>query len=297
MTGPAKMRVLGRSHHSGGAHPDDVSVAASLINSAKAPVLLLGMFASAPDAAAELRRLLAVHAMPAVTTFQGIGVVPRELCDLFGGRVGLIRNTTTDRLLDEADVVVAVGYVSGVRAGRAGAGLGVGYWPRSAAGGVGGLAAAVRALSGYSWWPLISSVPASSPHACKRTPMPATQPPRPRTPWNTTATCGTQTAAAAPSSTSTRVSARARLGTGLGACCFNTPLWLPFQGTTCAEAACRHRVSPRHVSPRSLSHSTAIACAALPRPPCVPPARLPCYNAPIPPPPHPGPDPAEPIKS
>ncbi|KAI8476037.1 MAG: thiamine pyrophosphate enzyme, N-terminal TPP binding domain-containing protein, partial [Monoraphidium minutum] len=110
MVGPAKLRVLGRSLHAGGANPDDVAAAAAIINGAKSPVLLLGMFASAPDAAAELRRLLATHAMPAVTTFQGIGVVPQELNDLFGGRVGLIRNTTTDRLLDEADVVVAVGY-------------------------------------------------------------------------------------------------------------------------------------------------------------------------------------------
>jgi hypothetical protein len=45
---------------------------------------------------------------------QGIGVVPRALGDLFGGRVGLIRNTTSDRLLEEADVVIAVGYVSSI---------------------------------------------------------------------------------------------------------------------------------------------------------------------------------------
>lgn len=38
--------------------------------------------------------------------------MPRELEAIFGGRVGLIRNTTSDRLLIEADVVVAVGYVS-----------------------------------------------------------------------------------------------------------------------------------------------------------------------------------------
>jgi thiamine pyrophosphate-dependent acetolactate synthase large subunit-like protein len=64
------MRVLGRSHHAGGAHPADVELAARLINGAKSPVLLLGMFASAPAAAAELQRLLLLFAMPVVTTFQ-----------------------------------------------------------------------------------------------------------------------------------------------------------------------------------------------------------------------------------
>jgi acetolactate synthase-1/2/3 large subunit len=37
-------------------------------------------------------------------------VVPREHFDRFGGRVGLFHNQPADRLLDAADVVVAVGY-------------------------------------------------------------------------------------------------------------------------------------------------------------------------------------------
>lgn len=112
MVGPAKMRVLGQSLHLGGGHEDDVAKAADLINAAAHPVLLSGMFASSPDAADELRKLLHVCAMPVVTTFQGTGVVgkPSGLLDLYGGRVGLIHNTLADRVLDKADVVVCVGY-------------------------------------------------------------------------------------------------------------------------------------------------------------------------------------------
>lgn len=46
-------------------------------------------------------------------TVQGAGVVGKDQAELYGGRVGLIHNTLADRLLDMADVVVAVGYVSG----------------------------------------------------------------------------------------------------------------------------------------------------------------------------------------
>lgn len=71
MLAPApKLAVLGRSLHQGGGHPDDLAAAAAAINGARAPVMLLGMFASAPAPAAELRRLLAWRAIPTVTTFQ-----------------------------------------------------------------------------------------------------------------------------------------------------------------------------------------------------------------------------------
>ena len=45
--------------------------------------------------------------------WQGAGVVGQDQAELYGGRVGLIHNTLADRLLDMADVVVAVGYVRG----------------------------------------------------------------------------------------------------------------------------------------------------------------------------------------
>jgi acetolactate synthase-1/2/3 large subunit len=94
----------------GPADAEAIATAAALINGAARPVLLLGLLASQPRAAQAVRSLLAGTKLPVVCTYQAAGVVPRELFDYFGGRVGLFHNQPADRLLDAADVVVAIGY-------------------------------------------------------------------------------------------------------------------------------------------------------------------------------------------
>ncbi|HEV3339787.1 MAG TPA: acetolactate synthase AlsS [Pirellulales bacterium] len=112
MTGTAPGGVLTpvAPPHLGSADAQAIRSAAALVNGAKRPVLLLGLLASEPRAAAAVRALLASTKLPVVCTFQGAGVVPREHFDCFGGRVGLFHNQPADKLLDAADVVVAVGY-------------------------------------------------------------------------------------------------------------------------------------------------------------------------------------------
>jgi acetolactate synthase-1/2/3 large subunit len=94
----------------GPADSEAIAAAAALISGAARPVLLLGLLASQPRAAESVRLLLARTKLPVVCTYQAAGVVPRELFDCFGGRIGLFHNQPADRLLDAADVVVAVGY-------------------------------------------------------------------------------------------------------------------------------------------------------------------------------------------
>jgi acetolactate synthase I/II/III large subunit len=94
----------------GPADPAAIAAAAALINRGKRPVLLLGLLASEAQAAQAARALLARTQLPVVCTYQGAGVVPREFFHCFGGRVGLFHNQLADKLLDEADVVVTVGY-------------------------------------------------------------------------------------------------------------------------------------------------------------------------------------------
>jgi acetolactate synthase-1/2/3 large subunit len=94
----------------GPADAEAIGAAAALIDGARRPVLLLGLLASEPRTAAAVRGLLARTKLPVVCTFQGAGVVPREHFDCFGGRVGLFHNQPADKLLDAADLVVAVGY-------------------------------------------------------------------------------------------------------------------------------------------------------------------------------------------
>ena len=112
MTGPADGEVLTpiSPEMLGPADADAIASAAALVNDAERPVLLLGLLASQPRAAEAVRALLGKTRLPVVCTYQGAGVVPREMFDGFGGRVGLFHNQPADRLLDAADVVVTVGY-------------------------------------------------------------------------------------------------------------------------------------------------------------------------------------------
>lgn len=87
-----------------------IADAARRIGAAQRPVLLLGMLASEPRAALAIRELLQAAPLPVVTTFQATGILTRDLLPLFAGRVGLFHNQPADRLLDDADLVITVGY-------------------------------------------------------------------------------------------------------------------------------------------------------------------------------------------
>jgi acetolactate synthase-1/2/3 large subunit len=112
MTGETESRVLTPANPVplGPAPAESVKTAASLINRAQCPVLLLGMLASQPSAATVIRQLVGRTKLPVVCTYQGAGVISHELFDCFGGRVGLFHNQPGDKLLDAADVVITIGY-------------------------------------------------------------------------------------------------------------------------------------------------------------------------------------------
>ena len=84
--------------------------AAKIIENAKMPVLLLGEEASMPENVQCIRQLIKNHQIPTISTYQGAGVVSRELFSNWVGRVGLFRNQPGDKILDKADVVICVGY-------------------------------------------------------------------------------------------------------------------------------------------------------------------------------------------
>lgn len=83
---------------------------AHLINSAKNPVVLLGQEASRVNNTEAVRKLLSAHALPVVSTYQAAGVISESLLHCFYGRVGLFKNQPGDKLLDQADLVITVGY-------------------------------------------------------------------------------------------------------------------------------------------------------------------------------------------
>ncbi|WP_345759529.1 acetolactate synthase AlsS [Ligilactobacillus salivarius] len=94
----------------GPASPVESTLLAQRIKTAKLPVLLLGMRASDPETTKSIRNLVEETHLPVVETFQGAGIIPRELEDDFFGRVGLFRNHPGDQLLKHADLVITVGY-------------------------------------------------------------------------------------------------------------------------------------------------------------------------------------------
>jgi acetolactate synthase-1/2/3 large subunit len=87
-----------------------IADAARLIDAAERPVVLLGMLASQPAAAAAVRALLDRSKLAVMSTYQAAGVLPRSHLDCFAGRVGLFHNQPADRLLDAADLVLTIGF-------------------------------------------------------------------------------------------------------------------------------------------------------------------------------------------
>lgn len=99
---PAKM---------GAAAASNIAQLAELIKNAKLPVILVGQRGSDDATVAALHSLLHQFALPVVETFQGAGVISRELEEQsFFGRIGLFRNQTGDKLLHESDLVITLGY-------------------------------------------------------------------------------------------------------------------------------------------------------------------------------------------
>ncbi|MFD1561171.1 acetolactate synthase AlsS [Paraburkholderia silviterrae] len=94
----------------GPAAADSIRAAAELLKEARTPVLLLGMLASAPENAEAVRNFIEKTGVAAVGTFQAAGAVGVAQFGKFAGRVGLWNNQPGDRLLDQADVVVTIGY-------------------------------------------------------------------------------------------------------------------------------------------------------------------------------------------
>ena len=63
-----------------------------------------------PENVAAIRHLLTKFPLATIETFEAAGALSRELAKHFVGRVGLFRNQPGDKLLESADLVLAVGF-------------------------------------------------------------------------------------------------------------------------------------------------------------------------------------------
>ncbi|SCT65840.1 acetolactate synthase AlsS [Staphylococcus aureus] len=88
----------------------DINDVIEAIKNASFPVLLAGMRSSSAEETNAIRKLVERTNLPVIETFQGAGVISRELENHFFGRVGLFRNQVGDELLRKSDLVVTIGY-------------------------------------------------------------------------------------------------------------------------------------------------------------------------------------------
>jgi acetolactate synthase-1/2/3 large subunit len=94
----------------GAATQETITHAEKQLNQAQYPVVILGLEASNPDNVESIRALIKKTSLPTVGTFQSAGVIPKELFHCFAGRIGLFKNQPADKLLDQADVILAIGF-------------------------------------------------------------------------------------------------------------------------------------------------------------------------------------------
>ncbi|MFR0655799.1 acetolactate synthase AlsS [Pantoea sp. SIMBA_079] len=94
-----------------GAAPDKlVETVSREIARAKNPVILLGLMASQPENSAAIHELLSRSHIPVASTYQAAGAVRQEHFPRFAGRIGLFNNQAGDRLLQQADLIITIGY-------------------------------------------------------------------------------------------------------------------------------------------------------------------------------------------
>lgn len=95
----------------GPADPNDLQKLVELIKNSKMPVILVGQRGADEEITTALRKLLSNYSLPVVETYQAAGVVSRDLeQQSYFGRIGLFRNQVGDQLLQQSDLVIAVGY-------------------------------------------------------------------------------------------------------------------------------------------------------------------------------------------
>lgn len=95
----------------GPADPNDLQKLVELIENSKMPVILVSQRGADEEITTALRKLLSDYSLPVVETYQAAGVVSRDLeQQSYFGRIGLFRNQVGDQLLQQSDLVIAVGY-------------------------------------------------------------------------------------------------------------------------------------------------------------------------------------------
>ncbi|NCT56391.1 MAG: acetolactate synthase AlsS [Legionella sp.] len=88
-----------------------IADAAKALHASKRPIAILGMQSSSKTCSEALIEFLKKTQIPYISTFQGAGAwVEKQGASIYAGRIGLFRNQPADKLLEQADLVITIGY-------------------------------------------------------------------------------------------------------------------------------------------------------------------------------------------
>ena len=109
----AHAAMNGRMYVGGAAAPDCSEVVLRTLVEAlqwsRRPLLITGLGATRPRSVEPVRQFVERHRIPYVSTMHAKGVLP-ESHPLWGGVLGRARRTTVQRLMSQADLIIALGY-------------------------------------------------------------------------------------------------------------------------------------------------------------------------------------------
>lgn len=95
----------------GPAAKSTINEALDILKKSKRPIAILGMQSSSQDTSDALINFFKKSGIPYVSTFQGAGGwVASSSGATYAGRIGLFRNQPADKLLDQADAILTIGY-------------------------------------------------------------------------------------------------------------------------------------------------------------------------------------------
>lgn len=87
---------------------DAIETAARMINNAQRPLLFIGGGIIASEASLQLRELVHAHSIPVVSTLNGLGAIDDD-DPLYFGMLGMHGARATNELVDECDLLIALG--------------------------------------------------------------------------------------------------------------------------------------------------------------------------------------------
>jgi acetolactate synthase I/II/III large subunit len=109
VTTSSTLKKLPKKAHSF-ANPLCVKEATAILSQAKKPLVIVGGGAATVKTSLAIQALIKQTKIPLISTFEGAGTVSQDLEQYFMGRLGVFQNQPCNQLIQNADVILSIGY-------------------------------------------------------------------------------------------------------------------------------------------------------------------------------------------